>query len=64
MDDEPLVLELGKQMLHRLGCDVLTAVDGFEALSVFEANRDQIHLAVLDIEMPRMDGRQNPDSLA
>jgi PAS domain S-box-containing protein len=58
VDDEPLVLELGKQMLRRLGCDVLTAVDGFEALSVFEANRDQIHLAVLDIEMPRMDGRQ------
>ena len=58
VDDEPLVLELGKQMLRRLGCDVLTAVDGFEALSVFEANRDRIHLAVLDIEMPRMDGRQ------
>jgi PAS domain S-box-containing protein len=58
VDDEPLVLELGKQMLRRLGCDVLTAVDGFEALSVFEANCDQIHLAVLDIEMPRMDGRQ------
>ena len=53
-----MVLELAKQMLRRMGCKVLTAADGFEALALFEANRDRIHLAVLDIEMPRMDGRQ------
>ena len=58
VDDEPLVLELAKQMMRRMGCDVLTAADGFEALALFDANRDRIHLAVLDIEMPRMDGRQ------
>jgi CheY-like chemotaxis protein len=58
VDDEPLVLELGKEMFSRLGCDVLTAADGLEALSLAEANQDLIQLAVLDIEMPRLDGRQ------
>ena len=46
VDDEPLVLELGKQMLVFLGFDVLTATNGLEAVTVVEANRDRIRLAV------------------
>jgi len=63
VDDEPLILELGKQMLVILGFDVLTAVDGFEALTVFEANRDRIRMVVLDINMPRMGGRETLERL-
>ena len=63
VDDEPLVLELGKQMLASLGFDVLTAIDGLEALDVFEANRDRIRLVVLDVNMPRMGGRQTAERL-
>jgi CheY-like chemotaxis protein len=63
VDDEPMVLELGKQMLDRLGFDVLTAMDGLEALTVLEANRDRIRMAVLDINMPRMGGRETVERL-
>ncbi|WP_319408000.1 ATP-binding protein [uncultured Desulfosarcina sp.] len=58
VDDEPLVLELGEQMLAFLGFDVLTATDGLEALKVFAANRERIRLTVLDVNMPRMGGRE------
>jgi two-component system cell cycle sensor histidine kinase/response regulator CckA len=58
VDDEPMLLELGKRMLAFLGFDVLSAKDGLEALTVFEANQDRIRLAVLDINMPRMGGRE------
>jgi CheY-like chemotaxis protein len=63
VDDEPLVLELGTQMLALLGFDVLTAMDGVEALALYEADRDRIRLVVLDINMPRMGGRQTLDRL-
>ncbi len=63
VDDEPLVLELGKQMLALLGFDVLSANDGVEAMNVFEANRHRIRLAVLDINMPRMGGRETVERL-
>ncbi|BBO71535.1 hypothetical protein DSCA_54650 [Desulfosarcina alkanivorans] len=63
VDDEPLVLELGKQMLVFMGFDVLTAKDGLEALTVFQANRDRIRLAVLDVNMPRMGGRETVERL-
>ncbi len=58
VDDEPLVLELGEQMLGMLGFDVLTASDGQEALRVFDTYRDGIRMAVVDINMPRMGGRE------
>ena len=63
VDDEPLVLELGTQMLEMMGFDVLTAADGVDALSVSVRHRDQICLALLDIHMPRMGGRETLDQL-
>jgi CheY-like chemotaxis protein len=32
VDDEPLILEAAAAMLEDLGCDVVTAANGFEAL--------------------------------
>ncbi|MGA6926841.1 MAG: response regulator, partial [Desulfosarcina sp.] len=63
VDDEPLVVELGKQMLSILDFDVLTASDGQEALRVVEANLDRIVLALVDITMPRMNGRETVDRM-
>jgi signal transduction histidine kinase/CheY-like chemotaxis protein len=57
VEDEPLVLELGKEMLNHMGFDVLTAVDGLEALALFDAHRERIRMAVLDVNMPRMGGK-------
>ena len=63
VDDEPLVLELGTQMLIIMGFDVLTATDGVDALTVFEENQDRIVLSLMDINMPRMGGREAIDRL-
>ncbi|BBO82205.1 hypothetical protein DSCO28_27710 [Desulfosarcina ovata subsp. sediminis] len=61
VDDEPLVLELGSQMLQLLGFDVITATDGVEALA--KANAERINIVLLDINMPRMGGRETLERL-
>ena len=63
VDDEPLVRELGSQMLHLLGFDVVTAGDGQEALGIFAEHREQIRIALLDVNMPRMGGRETLEHL-
>jgi two-component system alkaline phosphatase synthesis response regulator PhoP len=54
-DNEPNV-ELLQAYLDELGCRLLTARDGAEALAKFEAERPD--LVLLDIMMPRMSGFQ------
>lgn len=59
VDDEPMVRDMARKMLDWcLGCDVLTAADGQEALEIFRAHRDEIRLVLLDLTMPGMDGWQ------
>jgi len=55
-DDEPFVLRSIEYTLSRAGYDVLTAVDGEEALSKILAENPD--LVFLDIQMPRMDGNE------
>jgi len=38
------------------GYKVVQAGDGVEALQAFELNASRVHLAILDIDLPRMDG--------
>ncbi len=56
VDDEPTVCSVGKQMLKRMGFDVLVAADGREGLEVFEAERSRIVCVLLDLTMPNLDG--------
>ena len=58
VDDEPAVLETVTIMLERMGFQVLAARDGVEALETFRANADGIGLVLLDLTMPRMDGKE------
>ena len=57
VDDEKMVLEVGKAILQRLGNDVITAASGEEALDQFGRHRDVIGCVVLDLTMPGMDGK-------
>jgi CheY-like chemotaxis protein len=57
-DDEETVCAVGKQMLHKMGFDVLTAVDGRQAIEVFGAQGDDIVCVLLDLTMPHMDGEE------
>ena len=56
IDDSKTIRRTAETLLQREGCEVITAVDGFEALSkIAEANPDIIFV---DIMMPRLDGYQ------
>ncbi|MCB1864296.1 MAG: response regulator [Chromatiales bacterium] len=56
IDDSKTIRHTAETLLSKAGCEVLTAVDGFEALSVIAENRPDI--IFVDIMMPRLDGYQ------
>jgi CheY-like chemotaxis protein len=58
IDDEDMVLDVGSQMLSRLGYSVLTATSGSEAIDLYEVHKDQVQLIILDLCMPDMEGKQ------
>jgi len=53
-DDDPLLLELMEFRLRAKGYEVITAVDGAEAL--VKAEQDGPDIVVLDAMMPKADG--------
>jgi two-component system, cell cycle sensor histidine kinase and response regulator CckA len=55
-DDEPAVRSLGKRILERLGFTVLLAVDGRDAVRVFNENAQDIVCIILDLTMPTLNG--------
>jgi len=62
-DDEPLVRDLAAAQLKRLGFGAIAATDGRDAVEKFRARQDDIHLAVIDLSMPHMDGWQTMNAL-
>ena len=63
VDDEEIVIGVGKQMLEKLGFSVLTASSGKEALDIYKVNKDRIGLIVLDMIMPGMGAGDTYDEL-
>jgi len=57
-EDEDMVRNLVVQMLTTAGYKVLVARDGEDALRLFEEHENEIDLALLDVMMPRLGGRQ------
>jgi CheY-like chemotaxis protein len=57
IDDDAQLLALYRDLLLPYGFQVLTAGDGQDAIPIVEANPD-ILLVILDLAMPRMDGRE------
>jgi two-component system cell cycle sensor histidine kinase/response regulator CckA len=58
VDDESLILNVGRRMLKELGYRVFIAGNGKSALKIFSACHDDIDLVILDIVMPEMDGKE------
>ncbi|MES9965329.1 MAG: twitching motility response regulator PilG [Candidatus Sedimenticola sp. 20ELBAFRAG] len=56
IDDSKTIRRTAESLLKKAGCDVFTATDGFEALSVIADNRPDV--IFVDIMMPRLDGYQ------
>jgi two-component system, cell cycle sensor histidine kinase and response regulator CckA len=55
-DEEPILQTIGSA-LRALGLEVITARDGLEALEQFKVAMPQPDLVLMDLSMPRMDGR-------
>ena len=63
VDDEEIVIGVGKHMLERLGFSVLTATSGKEAIDIYRINKDRIGLVVMDMIMPGMGAGDTYDEL-
>ncbi len=63
VDDEEIVIGVGKQMLEKLGFSVLTATSGKEAIDIYRENKDRIRLVVMDMIMPGMGAGDTYDEL-
>ncbi|MEW6289859.1 MAG: response regulator [Thermodesulfobacteriota bacterium] len=55
-DDDAMVSDTGRQMLEKIGFDVLVAGDGQEAVDIYKRNQEIIDLVILDVSMPAKDG--------
>jgi len=56
-DDEADILRLATELLEDRGYTVLAACDGEEAVRIFKDHPSDIALALLDISMPKLNGR-------
>ncbi len=59
VDDEPVALDVGKQMLERLGYTALMAKNGKDAIDIYKSQSGSIRLVILDMIMPGMGGGGN-----
>jgi CheY-like chemotaxis protein len=62
-DDDALFRELAERVFSMFGYTVITATDGHEALAAFKENRDKIDVVILDIIMPKMNGKEAFDEM-
>ncbi|MFC1834275.1 PAS domain S-box protein [Thermodesulfobacteriota bacterium] len=58
VDDEEMVRLVLSDMLKELGFNVLVACDGAEGVSVYRENCNDIDLVILDMIMPKLNGRE------
>lgn len=56
VDDEPMIIDLGKTNLERLGYKVTTRQSSMEALELFRNNPQRFDLVVTDMTMPHLTG--------
>jgi PAS domain S-box-containing protein len=63
VDDDPLILDVGKAMLAAMGYGVLVAKGGREAVEIYRNQGARIHLVILDMIMPEMGGGKTFDQL-
>ena len=62
-EDNETVRDLTVSVLREYGYTVITAVDGEDAVSRYEENKDSIQLLLFDLIMPRKSGKQAYDEI-
>ena len=63
VDDEEVVLEVGRELLEVMGYRVLIARDGQEAIEVYKKNRNEIDIVLLDMVTPNIGGGEAYDRI-
>ena len=63
VDDEEMIVDVGKRMLDKLGYETLTAMNGAEAIEIYKSRRKEIKLVILDMVMPKISGGETFDRL-
>jgi two-component system, cell cycle sensor histidine kinase and response regulator CckA len=58
VDDEPVNIQVTREILEHLGYTILTAQNGQEALDLYRKKGKDIRLVILDMIMPVMNGRE------
>jgi len=56
IDDSKTIRRTAETLLKKVGCEVVTATDGFDALAKIADNKPDV--IFVDIMMPRLDGYQ------
>ena len=63
VDDEDMIIEVAGELFEQLGYKVLTARSGKEAIEIYEKNKEQIDIVLLDMIMPNMSGSDTYDKM-
>lgn len=63
VDDEEMILEVGREMLKELGYRTRIADSGQQALEIYIQDEQKIDLIILDMIMPEMSGAETYDKL-
>jgi PAS domain S-box-containing protein len=63
VDDETLILDVGVQLLKKMGYRVLTASHGDQAIEIYRQNKESIAIVILDLVMPQINGGEIYDRL-
>jgi PAS domain S-box-containing protein len=63
-EDDPMVRNTVTRILIQAGYNVISAVDGQDAVQQFQSNSEQVSLALLDIVMPNLGGLDAAEQLS
>lgn len=63
IDDEEVIREIGGEMFESMGFSCITAKNGEEGITLYQEQKADIRLVVLDIELPGLSGEKVYETL-
>ncbi|MDY7035843.1 MAG: response regulator [Thermodesulfobacteriota bacterium] len=63
IDDEDMIIDVGEELLKKLGYNTFSAKNARQTLEVCQKNKDQIDIVILDMIMPDISGGETYDML-
>jgi PAS domain S-box-containing protein len=63
VDDEDMIIDVGREILKAVGYKVLVARSGKEGIEICKKNKNKIDMVILDMIMPEIDGGEAYDRM-